>query len=175
MLFRFFRPENCCIKGGPPTRYKAHLLIHRIRCNKQLVHSEEAISANLSCSFSLWGSDEHRCNECFCLFHCDIHTVQNSRRVQEYRTYSADLDFTRSQVSYEMKPSESNHASSGPSAHRGTTQRSRLNSYCFQGWLQTAPINATFRNGLQYLRSRSITHITTRSRGTMRVIAINPK
>ena len=36
------------------------------------VHSEEAISANLSCSFSLWGSDEHRCNECFCLFHGDI-------------------------------------------------------------------------------------------------------
>ena len=102
MLFRFFRPENCCIKGGPPTRYKAHLLIHRIRCNKQLVHSEEAISANLSCSFSLWGSDEHRCNECFCWFHCDIHTVQSCRRVQEYRTYSADLDFTRSQVSYEI-------------------------------------------------------------------------
>ena len=43
------------------------------------VHSEEAISANLSCSFSLWGSDEHRGNECFCLFHGDIHKVQSSR------------------------------------------------------------------------------------------------
>ena len=40
----------------------------------------------------------------------------------EYRTYSADLDFARSQVSYETSPSELGHASSGPSAHRGTTQ-----------------------------------------------------
>ena len=95
MLSRFFRPENCCIKGGSPTRYKAHLLIHRIRCNKQPVHSEETISANLS----LWGSHEHRCNEGFCLFHGDIHKVQSFHLVHESRTYSADLDFTRSQVS----------------------------------------------------------------------------
>ena len=82
MLSRFFRPENCCMKGGPPTRYKAPLLIHRFRCNKQPVHSEEAVSANLS----LWGSDVHRCNEGFCLFHDNIHEVQNFRKVYESRT-----------------------------------------------------------------------------------------
>ena len=70
------------MKGGPPTRYKAPLLIHRFRCNKQPVHSEEAVSANLA----VWGSDVHRCNEGFCLFHDNIHEVQNFRKVYESRT-----------------------------------------------------------------------------------------